>query len=201
MNIETSPVAIIILILTSLVSFLAFGNKGRLMERMILNPYRAVHRGKWYLILTSTLIHADMMHLMFNMLTFYFFAFQLEATVGSMNFLLIYLGSAILSDITTVVKEKDNPDYNSLGASGAISGVLFSYILFYPKAKIALFFFPIGIPSPIFAVLYIAYCYYAAKKSQDYVNHDAHLWGAIAGLLLTALLIPGAISTFMREVF
>jgi len=200
MNLESSPASIIILISTVLISILALKGRRNLLDKMLLNPFEVVHNKKWYLILTSTFIHADFMHLSFNMLTFYFFAFMLEATIGSLNFILIYFGSAVISDISTVIKQKNNPNYNSLGASGAIAGLLFSYILFYPKAKISLFLFPIGIPSPIFAVLYLAYCYYAAKKSQDYINHESHLWGAIAGLIITALLIPQSISYFIREV-
>lgn len=191
----------LIFFVTIIVSLIGIYSRSSFADRGILHPYSVVHYKKYYMIITSGFLHADMMHLMFNMLTFYFFAFQLETMIGSINFFLLYFASLIISNISTIVKNKDNYAYRSVGASGAISGVLFSYILLNPSARIAIIFFPIGIPAPIFGVLYLAYCWWAAKKSEDFINHEAHFWGALAGIFLTIILVPDAIEIFLRSVF
>src|SRR5690606_27542384 len=140
-----------------------------------------------YTVLTSGIIHRDWMHLAFNMLTFFFFAFPLEALLASLSswghiqFLLIYVVSLILSDITTVIKEKNNYGYHSLGASGAISAVLIIYILFNPKTSLLLFFTPIPIPAVIDGPLFLAHGVWAASAARDSINHDPHFYGAWAG--------------------
>jgi len=138
---------------------------------------------------------------MFNMISFYFFAFNLETVIGSANLLIIYLGSMVLADISTVLKNKDNPEYYALGASGAISGVIFASILLFPGMKIGIIFFPVGIPAPIFGLLYLTYCYFAAKRAGDYINHEAHFWGALAGAILLIILIPNVLPFFVEQVF
>jgi membrane associated rhomboid family serine protease len=166
----------------------------------MLHPY-SIHRGKKYFtILTSGFIHADMNHLLFNMLSYYFFAFTLEKIVGHWQFALIYLLGLILSDISSIIKNKNNSGYYSLGASGAISAVLFSYILFDPLSRIYLFFIPIGIPAYLFALLYLGYCMYASKNQRDHINHEAHFWGAITGLVVTAMLFPHVLGYFIKSV-
>ena len=198
MNLQDAPAALSIFFITLGISlYTMFGNQSW-YDKLLLSPYKFVHENKWYTLLTSGFIHADTFHLFFNMMTFYFFAFRIEETVGSIEFLIIYLGSIVFSDISSILKNKNNPDYRSLGASGGIAGILFSYILFYPSSKISIMFIPIGIPAPIFAVLYLAYCYYASKNAQDYINHEAHLWGALSGLVLTAILIPNSILYFIK---
>ena len=201
MNLETAPAALLIFFTTIGISLYAMYGNRAIYAKFILCPYEFVHYNKWHTILTSGFIHADSFHLFFNMMTFYFFAFRLEQTIGSVEFIIIYLASMVFSDVSTIIKNRDNPNYRVLGASGAISGLLFSYILFYPSSKISIMFIPIGIPAPLFALLYLAYCYYAAKKSGDYINHDAHLWGAFTGLIITAILIPESIPYFISHVF
>jgi membrane associated rhomboid family serine protease len=201
MDFNNTPISAIILITTVGISlWTMFGNR-ILFDKMILSPYRVIYEKKWYLVITSSFIHADMFHLMFNMLTFYFFAFKLESVLGPWRFLLIYFGCMILADVTTIIKQKDNYGYGSLGASGAISGILFSSILFFPKASLGIMFFPIPIPAPIFAVLYLAYCYYASRRAGDMINHEAHLWGALAGIILTVLIVPESLTWFISQVF
>jgi membrane associated rhomboid family serine protease len=141
------------------------------------------------------------MHLIFNMMTFFFFAFTLEAQIGSVKFGLIYFASLILSDIPTIFKHKNDFWYNSLGASGAISGVLFSFILFYPLTPLYLFFIPIGIPAVLFGGLYLLYCVYASRQSRDNINHDAHFFGALTGIIITILIIPGIVPHFLSALF
>jgi membrane associated rhomboid family serine protease len=201
MNFESSPVAIITFLVTIGFSLYAMYRNHSLYERFILHPYSIIHQRKWYQLITSGFLHADMPHLIFNMLTFYFFAFRLETIIGSIRFFIIYFGCLILSDLSTVFKQKNNYGYRAVGASGAISGVLFSYILFDPTTRLYMFFVPIGIPAPIFAILYLAYCYYASRNSQDFINHEAHLWGAVAGILLTVIQIPAVVPYFLGKIF
>jgi membrane associated rhomboid family serine protease len=191
-----TPVASLILVFTVVTSIYAF-NDPTLYGKFMLHPYSVYRKNKLYTLITSGMIHSDWMHLIFNMMTFFFFAFTLEAQIGSWRFGLIYFLSLILSDIPSVLKHKDDFWYNSLGASGAISGVLFSYILFYPLSKLYLFFIPIGIPAVLFGGLYLMYCVYASKQSRDNINHDAHFFGALTGIIITILIIPGIVPHFL----
>ena len=194
-----APVACIIFAVTIAISLFAFYNDD-LYTRFILQPY-SVSKGKYlYTLITSGFIHADWMHLLFNMMTFYFFAFQLEITIGHWQFGLLYGLSLILSDIPTVVKHKNDFWYRSLGASGAISAVVFSAILFRPLDGMSLMFLPISIPAVLFGVLYLVYCSYASKKGIGNINHDAHFFGALSGVLITIILIPQVVPFFFHSV-
>lgn len=195
----TTPAAFIVFVSTIALSLYGMRNRSsNFYSKWILSPPDVYYEKKYIQLITSGLLHTDLPHLLFNMFTFLFFAFQLEAMAGTFNFIIIYFGSMILSDISTVIKHKDNYSYHSVGASGAISGVLFSFILFDPVSKIRIMLIPVGIPSPIFALMYLAYCYYAARHSQDMINHDAHFWGAAAGIVITSLLEPAALSNFIQ---
>ncbi len=194
-----APVASVIFAITIIISLIVFYNEN-LYDRLILQPYN-VSRGQYvYTLITSGFIHADWMHLIFNMMTFYFFAFQLEATIGHWQFALLYMLSMILSDIPSVIKHKNDLWYRSLGASGAISAVVFSAILFNPLGKMGLIFIPIQIPAVLFGVLYLVYCTYASKQGQGNINHDAHLFGALSGVMITVLLIPQVVPYFFHTV-
>lgn len=193
---NVAPVASLIFVFTIITSLYAFYDNS-LYGKFMLHPY-SVSKGKnVFTLITSGLIHADWMHLAFNMFTFYAFAFTLETLMGSWRFGMLYFVCLILSDIPTVFKYKDSFNYNSLGASGAISGVLFSYILFNPMAKLYIMFIPIGIPAVVFGFLYLIYCAYASKNSRDGINHDAHFYGALTGLIFTIIFVPGIIQNFI----
>jgi len=193
---NVAPVASLIFVFTIITSLYAFYDNS-LYGKFMLHPY-SVSKGKnVFTLITSGLIHADWMHLAFNMFTFYAFAFTLESMMGSWRFGMLYFVCLILSDIPTVFKYKDSFNYNSLGASGAISGVLFSYILFNPMAKLYIMFIPIGIPAVVFGFLYLIYCAYASKNSRDGINHDAHFYGALTGLIFTIIFVPGIIQNFI----
>lgn len=197
-TIVNSPIASIIFISTILMSLYGINQNQSWNHRLMLHPY-SIHRNhRLYTILSSGFIHADLNHLLFNMLSFFFFAFRLESIVGSIPFAVIYLGGIVFSDLSTIIKNKNNISYYSLGASGAISAVLFSYILFEPFSKIYLMFIPVGIPAYLFALLYLAYCVYAAKKQYDQINHEAHFWGAITGWVITAILFPQVFQSFWK---
>jgi membrane associated rhomboid family serine protease len=197
MDISQTPVAILIFISTIAISLYTLYKDHNLLNNLILHPYSLVRYNRYYTLITSGFVHGSVMHLMFNMFSFLFFAFQLESIVGSFRFTIIYFGSLILADLTTVFKQKDNQNYSALGASGAISAVVFSTIMYIPTAKMSVMLLPIGIPAFIFGPLYLSYCYYAAKHQQDNVNHDAHLWGALAGVILTIILDPSVIQHFL----
>lgn len=202
---SVTPVASIIFILTVGTSLYAFSNPD-IYRKLMLHPY-SIHRNKerMYTILTSAMIHKDWMHLLFNMITFYYFAFGLEAIfvaqsgpIGHLYFAAIYIASLVLSDLATLKQHKNNPHYFSLGASGAVCAVLFSFILFQPKMTLGIFMI-IPMPAYIFAVLFLVYCIWAAKKSQDNINHDAHLFGALSGLVLTIMLYPWIVNHFISQ--
>ena len=193
-----TPVASIIFLFTIITSIYAF-NDHQLFGKFMLHPYSVAKGKKWHTFITSGLIHADWMHLFFNMFTYFAFAFQLEKLIGHWQFGLLYFVSMILADIPSVMKHKDHFWYNSLGASGAVSGVLFSFILFYPLSKIMIFPIPFGIPSILFGVLYLVYCYYMSRQSKDNINHDAHFFGAVTGIIITLILTPGIIAHFFQQ--
>ncbi|TWI99437.1 membrane associated rhomboid family serine protease [Mucilaginibacter frigoritolerans] len=194
-----APVASFIFAITILTSVMAFSNDN-LYANLILHPYSVSRRHRVYTVITSGLIHNDWMHLFFNMLSFYFFAFRLEPLLGHWQFGLLYVVSLILSDLPTVYKHRNDDWYHSLGASGAVSAVIFSAILFNPLDRMMIMPIPIGIPAVIFGVLYLVYCNYASKYSRDNINHDAHMFGALSGLLITIILQPHVVHSFIEQV-
>ena len=193
-----TPVASIIFLFTIVTSIYAF-NDPQVYGKFMMHPYTVSKGKKLYTFITSGLIHADWGHLFFNMFTFFFFAFRLETMIGHWQFGLLYILSLILSDIPTVIKHKDHFWYNSLGASGAISAVLFSYILFEPLSIIGVMFIPM--PAIVFAVLYLAYSWYMSKNAKYNIGHDAHFFGALTGLIFTVIFVPGIIPYFLEKLF
>jgi len=168
--IHQSPVASFIFAITIAVSLLAFNDES-LYAKMILHPYSVSRKEKYYTLITSGLIHKDWMHLIFNMISYYCFAFTLERYIGHWQFGLLYIASLILSDLPSVVKHKNNYSYYSLGASGAVSAVLFSFIMYDPMQGMYIIPFPFAIKAIIFGALYLVYCTYASKYSHDLINH------------------------------
>ena len=195
-SLSASPVALFICLLTIATSLYTLYVNHDLFRMFLLHPYSLVRQKRYYTALSHGLIHGDMAHLIFNMLSFYFFAFPLEPRIGHWQFLLLYVVSLALSDATTIIKRRNDPSYTCLGASGAVTAVIFSYIIYDPGCRIYFMFIPIGVPGPLYAVLYIALSYYAARNQQGHINHEAHLWGGISGLLITLALDPGAYGRF-----
>lgn len=203
----TNPLLILIG-LTVLVSVYAWSNQ-ELMNSWILDPCRMDgHPSQWHRFLTSGFLHADWGHLLFNMITFYSFGGivlsgfveYLGAAPGIMAFLVLYLGGIILSDLPTYFRHRHDPGYRSLGASGGVSSVLFAGILFQPVGKVYMMFIPIGIPGFIWGVLYLLYSYYMGRQRRDNINHDAHFYGALFGVVITLALIPGIGSSFLSRI-
>ena len=185
-------IAAIILVVTLATSLAALYGSPKIIESSLFRPYWFLRRRQYATIVTSGLVHADLPHLIFNLITFYFFAFQLEKQIGGARFAALYLIGLVVSDAGTYFKHRNDPDYASLGASGAISAVLFASIVYFPWQKLFIIPIPVPIPAPIFAIGYVAYSWYSARHARGRINHDAHLGGALAGLAFVAVTDPGA---------
>ena len=202
--ITQTPVATIIFLITIITSLFALSN-AEIYGKFMLHPYSVSRGSRIYSMITSGLIHRDWMHLLMNMLSYFFFAFPLERTFasasswGHIQFGMLYVVSLILSDMGSIIKHKNDFWYNSLGASGAVCAVVFSYILFYPLTKMLILPIPIPIPAVLYGFLFLGYCMYATNHSQDSINHDAHFLGAIAGVLITIILYPSIVGYFISQ--
>ena len=175
----------------------------RVIHALILWPPAVKKKGEVYRLASYGIVHADVPHLLFNMVTLYFFGQAIEAVylraLGQLGYVWFYVMALLVSILPTYLRHRDDPDYRSLGASGAVSAVLFAFILFRPLDSIYLFFIPIPIPAIVFAVLYVAYETWSQKQAKDNVNHSAHLWGAAFGVVFTLLMVRGAGSAFVRQ--
>jgi membrane associated rhomboid family serine protease len=163
-----------------------------LIERCVLRPYWLVRRGQWHTLVSSGLVHADFGHLLLNMLTFWFFAFQLERAIGTTRFVLLYVLALVASDANTYLKHRNDPDYGSLGASGAIAAVLFASIVYYPGQSLFILPIPVPIPAPLFALGYVAYSWWSARQGAAASTTMRTSAGALFGLLFVALTDPSA---------
>ncbi len=192
---------LIIIVITALISLAAFNNDS-LTQKLILWPRMMDKPEEYYRLLTSGFIHADMMHLIFNMITLYFFGEyveQLFMMVGIRHemFLVLYLTAIVASSLPSYLKQKDNLYYRSLGASGGVAAVLFAFIFFAPWQTISFWFIPI--PGILAGVGYLAYSAYMAKRGGDYINHDAHFAGAVYGFLFLIAFEPNHGLTFLSQ--
>jgi len=193
-------VTLIIIAITAIVSFMAFNN-ARLMNDLILWPPAITRSREYHRLVTYGLVHADFGHLLFNMITLYFFGRYMEgfytSALGTLGFVLFYILALVVSILPTYLKNKSNPNYRSLGASGAVSAVLFSFILFQPWSRIIVFVLPM--PAIVYAVLYVGYSIYMDRRGQGNVNHSAHLWGAAFGIAFTLVIRPEVLSHFLSQ--
>jgi membrane associated rhomboid family serine protease len=185
-------VAAVIFVTTIAMSLLGLYSSPKIIEKNLFRPYWLVRKKQYETVITSGFVHADLMHLIFNMMTFYFFAFSLQRWIGGVQFGLLYLVGLLVSHAGTYYKQKNNPEYASLGASGAISAVLFAAIVYDPSQSLFIIPIPVPIPAPLFALGYLAYSWYASQHPHGRINHDAHLGGAVAGLLFVAVTEPAA---------
>ena len=184
---------------TVLVSWRAFGDR-RLMDRLILWP-PAISRYRQYdRLLTHGFIHADWPHLLFNMITLFFFGQQVEQVAGALPFLFFYLSAIVAAILPTYLHHKGDAHYRSLGASGGVSAVLFAFILLSPWSKIVVFPIPFGIPAIAYAVLYVAYSIWMERQGGDNVNHSAHLFGALYGAIFITATQPGVWPAFLGQI-
>jgi membrane associated rhomboid family serine protease len=196
-----APITIALIAITCVVSWMAFNNR-KLMDRLILWP-PAIERHKQYdRLMGYGFIHADFMHLFFNMFTLFFFGRYMEGTITELTgspwiYLGFYLAALVVSILPTYLKHQKDPNYRSLGASGAVSAVLFAFILLDPWATIGVMFIPM--PAIVFAVLYVAYSIWMDRRGGDNVNHGAHLAGAAFGVLFMVIMEPRVLGHFLQQ--
>ena len=196
---------LILVILNVAASFYAWDKKD-MYYKWMMNPYKVKRENQYYRFISSGFIHGDWMHLAFNMIALYSFGKHLEGQLYSFTgqyYLFYYFGiyflALIISEIPTYLKHKDNTNYNSLGASGAVSAIIFACVILDPLSKLELYFI-FKLPAFIFGILYLIYSYYSSKKMSGGVNHDAHLYGAVFGIVAILLIHPPALSEFFRQV-
>jgi membrane associated rhomboid family serine protease len=191
-------VTVLLVVVTCVVSWLALHNT-RLMDRLILWPPAVQRQHQYDRLLTHGFVHADLRHLLFNMITLYFFGRLIEQFfaryIGVVGFVLFYLSALLVAILPTYLRHRDDARYRSLGASGAVSAVLFAFILLQPWSLIYVFVVPV--PAIVYAVAYIGYSIWMDRSGHDNVNHSAHLWGAAYGVLFTLLLEPRVGAAFI----
>jgi len=184
----------IIIAFTTFISYLGFKDR-EFTNKFMFNATAIYHQKDWKRMLTHGFLHANWMHLIFNMLTLYFFGDFVEKTFimgyghlwGTSIYLFLYLSAIPIASLISLFKYKDARWYNSLGASGAVSAILFAAILFNPSMKLLIMFIPIPIPAWLFGILYLGYTQYMSKQENDNVNHDAHFVGSVYGFLFPLL--------------
>lgn len=196
-----APGASVLLLAIVAVSLFALFKSPQTLQRGMFRPYWLFRRGEYLTLVSNGFLHADLPHLLFNAITFWAFAFSLERAMGTPRFLALYAFGLLVSDGATYLKRRNNPQYQCLGASGAILAVLFASIVYFPTSSMFILPIPVPVPAPLFALGYLAYSYYASGQARGHVNHDAHLSGALAGWLFVALTDAGAMTRAVHQVF
>jgi len=171
------------------------------MQRLLLWPPAIEKKHEYWRLLSYGLVHADFQHLLFNMITLFFFGRAMEwlyaQHLGPLGFLKFYLGGLLVSILPTYIQNRRNANYRSLGASGAVSAVLFAFILLSPWSMIFVFFFPV--PAILYAVAFVAFSIWMDHRGGSYINHSAHMWGAAYGIVFTVLMEPRVIPVFLQQ--
>ena len=199
-------VTAIIIAITCIVSILCFYGKldG---NALVFNAYRIHHGKEWHRMLSYGLIHGSWGHLFFNMLTLFFFGRVVEEyfpmvfgdKLGVLLYVVFYVSAIAISTVGDLIKYRNDVSYNAVGASGAVSAILFASILFEPKMGIYIYLIPIPIPGYIFAPLYLLYCWYMARRNMDNIGHTAHFWGALYGLVFPLACAPYLLMYFLDQ--
>lgn len=182
-----------IIIITVATTWYAWNINPAAQQKGMLRPFLVFREDRWYQLFSSGFLHADLTHLLFNMVTLFFFGPVVERAIGGGYFIGLYLAGLILANIPSLFRHRDDPRYASLGASGAVGAVLFVFIYFFPMEPIYLFFIPIGIPAVVFGAVFIGYSFWAHNKASDKINHEAHIAGAVTGLLYVMIIVPRGI--------
>lgn len=204
---EEWPVTLAIVVATVLISLRAFKDR-ELLLRWVHYPYQVVHRKEWYRMLSHGFIHSNETHLFFNMLVLFMFGIGAEPAfvelfglgLGNALFASMYVGALLFACVPSLVKHKNNHYYTSLGASGAVDAVIFACIILFPGIQMGLLFLPIMMPGFIFGPIILAVEYAMAKSGRTGIAHDAHIAGALFGLLFVALVSPRSYLYFWEYV-
>jgi membrane associated rhomboid family serine protease len=186
------PAAALLLAANVGLSLLGLYGMPQLIGALLFRPYDVARGRRVYTLVTGAFVHADLPHLIFNMVTFWFFGIPLERLIGTGRFVVLYVFALLVSQAGSFIKHRDNPEYRTLGASGAISGVLFASIVYLPTQSLIILPIPVPIPAPLYGIGYLAYSWWSARQDRGRINHDAHFGGAIAGLVFVAMVSPGA---------
>ncbi len=197
-----------IILLSIAASVIAFNNRS-VFNKYLFNPYATYHHKQYYRLFTHAFLHGDYMHLAFNMYALYIFGQVLEEQYfpvlfqkkAAFYYLLLYVGGIVFSSMYELFRQKDNPNYTSLGASGAVTAIVFSVILINPTIGMGIIFVPVFIPAWIFGAIYLLYSWYMGKRQLDNIGHNAHFWGAVFGFVFTIILKPALLSRFFSEIF
>ena len=188
-----APAAALIFAVTIAISVLAMYRMPGLIQGFVMRPYRIARGADLHTVVTSGFVHGDLPHLAFNMITFFFFGFPMERLLGTAGFVTLYLAGLVLSSACSIAKHRNDPAYATLGASGAISAVLFAYVVYSPLSMLVIFPIPVPVPAIIFAIAYVGYSWWAGRRQRGNINHDAHLCGALTGLLFVLVFDPQAL--------
>lgn len=192
-------ISIIIIVINFVISYKGFNDR-LFFEKYKFEVDKILINKEYYRVITSGFLHVDWTHLIFNMISLYAFSELLEINVGRINFIIIYFGSLIAGDLFALFIHKNHGDYNSVGASGAVFGVVFASIALFPGLEIGFFILPISIPSWIYGILYIGYSIYGIKSKRDNIGHEAHLGGALIGMLIAIILYPTSLIENYRPI-
>jgi membrane associated rhomboid family serine protease len=195
-----------IIIFTVVVSLICLNNE-ELFNRLKFNAFDVKHSNQWYRFFSYGFLHAGWIHLLINMIVLFSFGGMIERYFRAffhekyiLYYILLYMGGLLLSIIPAFGKYKNDVFYNAVGASGAVSSVIFACILIFPQQPISFYFIPIGIPAWIFGILYIVYEFYMSRRAKDNIGHDAHFWGAVYGVIFTIALKPSLAMEFLKHV-
>ncbi|MCE3278140.1 MAG: rhomboid family intrarane serine protease [Bacteroidetes bacterium] len=199
-------ITLIIIGITVLVSIAAMQNE-TLKNKMMFNAYMIHHRKEGYRFISNGLIHADWLHLGFNMYALYMFGRGVESMYGEVYggkgpffFILLYVGALVMSSLYSYEKNKNNIYYNALGASGAVSAVVFAFIVLNPTARLGFMFIPVPIPAYLFGLILLGIEHYLSRRGNTGIAHDAHFWGSIFGALFTLALKPSLAMEFIYKI-
>lgn len=199
-------ITLVIIAVTVVVSLAALNNR-QLFNSLLFQPFVIHERRDWFRFISHGFVHGSIMHLAVNMYVLWMFGTAVEAAYAQLiggdplvPYLFLYLAGIVLSALPGYYKHRHDPEYRAVGASGATSAVVFSYILLHPETRLMLIFLPIPLPAWIFGGLYLAYEWYMSKRGRDGIAHDAHYFGALFGIAFTAMLGPHVVSGFFKAV-